>query len=93
MFHLGRSRGAAELKDFLSDFKGIVSSDRWCAYQIYDCRQLCWAHLPRNFRKLGLRGGKAAQFAVQGEKVCDRVGQGSGGRLPQEVNANANACF
>lgn len=73
VFHLGRSRGAEELKTFLGDFKGIVSSDRWCAYQIYDRRQLCWAHLPRNFRKLGLRGGKAAEFAVQGEKVCDRV--------------------
>jgi transposase len=73
VFHLGRSRGAEELKAFLSDFKGIASSDRWCAYQIYDRRQLCWAHLPRNFRKLGLRGGKAAEFAAEGEKVCDRV--------------------
>ena len=73
VFHLGRSRGAEELKAFLGDFKGIVSSDRWCAYQIYDRRQLCWAHLPRNFRKLGLRGGKAAEFAAKGEKVCDRV--------------------
>jgi len=73
VFHLGRSRGAEELKAFLGDFKGIASSDRWCAYQIYDRRQLCWAHLPRNFRKLGLRGGKAAEFAAKGEKVCDRV--------------------
>lgn len=73
VFHLGRSRGAEELKKFLGDFKGIASSDRWCAYQIYGRRQLCWAHLPRNFRKLGLRGGKAAEFAAQGEKVCDRV--------------------
>jgi transposase len=73
VFHLGRSRGAEELKGFLGDFKGIVSSDRWCAYQIYGRRQLCWAHLPRNFRKLGLRGGKAAEFAARGEKVCDRV--------------------
>lgn len=73
VFHLGRSRGAKELKEFLGDFDGIVSSDRWCAYQIYEKRQLCWAHLPRNFRKLGLRGGKAAEFAARGEKVCDRV--------------------
>src|SRR5688500_18336933 len=73
VFHLGRSRGAEERKEFLGDFKGIASSDRWCAYQIYGRRQLCWAHLPRNFRKLGLRGGKAAEFAAKGEKVCDRV--------------------
>ena len=73
MFHMGQSRGAQELKGFLGEFGGIVSSDRWCAYQIYDWRQLCWAHLIRNFRKLGLRGGKAAEFAAAGEKVCDQV--------------------
>ena len=73
VFHVGRSRGAKELKEFLGEFGGTVSSDRWCAYQIYEKRQLCWAHLPRNLRKLGLRGGKAAEFAAEGEKVCDRV--------------------
>jgi transposase len=74
LFHLGRSRGAEELRGFLgSAYAGIVSSDRWCAYQIYSKRQVCWAHLPRNFRKLGLRGGKAAEFAEQGEKICVRV--------------------
>lgn len=73
MFHMGQSRGAQELRRFLGEFGGIVSSDRWCAYQIYDWRQLCWAHLIRNFRKLGLRGGKAAEFAAAGEKVCDQV--------------------
>jgi transposase len=73
VFHVGASRGADELKGFLGDFDGTVSSDRWCAYQIYGKRQLCWAHLIRNFRKLGLRGGKAAEFASKGEAVCDRV--------------------
>jgi transposase len=73
VFRVTRGRGAKELEGLLGDFEGIVSSDRWCAYQIYRKRQLCWAHLVRNFRKLGLRGGKAAEFAAQGEQVCDRV--------------------
>jgi transposase len=74
LFHLGPSRGAKELKEFLgSTFKGIIVSDRWCAYQIYARRQLCWAHLIRNFRKLALRGGKAVEFAEQGEAACARV--------------------
>jgi transposase len=72
-FHIGRSRGKQELREFLGDFAGIVSSDRWCSYQACAKRQLCWAHLIRNFRKLGLRGGKAAEFAAEGEKICDRV--------------------
>src|SRR5215218_3898862 len=73
VFRVTRGRGKDELKALLGDFEGIVSSDRWCAYQTYGKRQLCWAHLARNFVKLGLRGGKAAEFAAECEKVCDRV--------------------
>lgn len=74
LFHLGASRGSEELRSFLGgDFKGIVSSDRWCAYRIYTLRQVCWAHLVRSFKRLGLRGGKAAKFAAQGEKICGLV--------------------
>jgi transposase len=73
-FHLGASRGAGELRGFLgSAYAGVVNSDRWCAYQIYPRRQVCWAHLPRNFRKLGLRGGEAEPFAKRGEVLCARV--------------------
>jgi transposase len=74
LFHLGSGRGAEELRRFLgSSFAGVISSDRWCAYQIYERRQLCWAHLTRNFRKLALRGGKAVPFAEQGEAACEEV--------------------
>jgi len=73
LFHLGSGRGSGELRRFLGDFAGVVSSDRWCAYQIYPRRQLCWAHLVRNFKKLALRGGKAVRFAQQGEAACARV--------------------
>lgn len=72
-FHLARSRGKTELKAFLGDYQGIVSSDRWCSYQACANRQLCWAHLLRNMAKLGLRGGKAAEFAAEGEALCARV--------------------
>jgi transposase len=74
LFHLGPGRGAEELRRFLgSDFPGVVNSDRWCAYQIYPRRQVCWAHLPRNFRKLALRGGEAARFGARGQVVCRQV--------------------
>jgi transposase len=72
-FHLAWSRGKTELKRFLGDYDGIVSSDRWCSYQACSNRQLCWAHLLRNFKKLALRGGKAVEFATEGEALCDRV--------------------
>jgi transposase len=74
LFHLGKSRGSEELRGFLGgDYKGIVSSDRWCAYRIYPLRQVCWAHLTRSFKRLGLRGGKAAEFAAKGERICTLV--------------------
>jgi transposase len=76
LFHLGAGRGSEELRRFLgSSFGGVVNSDRWCAYQMYERRQLCWAHLTRNFRKLALRGGKAVPFAERGEAACGRVFQ------------------
>lgn len=74
LFHLGASRGSEELRGFLgAAFPGIVSSDRWCAYQIYTRRQVCWAHLVRSFARLGLRGGKAAEYAGKGEQICREV--------------------
>lgn len=76
LFHLGTGRGTEELQRFLGAcFAGVVSSDRWCAYQMYQLRQLCWAHLTRNFRKLALRGGLAVPFAEEGEAVCGLVFQ------------------
>jgi transposase len=72
-FRIGRGRGKKELREFLGEFGGILSSDRWCSYQAYDKRQVCWAHLIRNCRKLVLRGGKAAEFGEAGEKLCEQV--------------------
>jgi transposase len=40
---------------------GILCSDRWCAYDQVELlqRQVCWAHLKRNWEKMLERGGKA----------------------------------
>jgi transposase len=43
------------------DFVGILCSDRWRVYDEWPVlqRQVCWAHLKRNWEKLVERGGKA----------------------------------
>jgi len=43
------------------DFKGILNSDRWSAYNWLDNRQrqLCWSHLPRDFQAFVERGGES----------------------------------
>ena len=44
-----------------SEFVGILCSDRWQAYDEWPLmrRQVCWAHLKRNWEKVVERGGKA----------------------------------
>ena len=60
MFLLRLSRGAAIVRELLKEtFSGVVGSDRWSAYSWIDPtqRQVCWAHLLRDFEALVLRGG------------------------------------
>ena len=45
------------------NFSGILLSDRYNAYLWVSRRQLCWAHLIRDFKKLIDAGGLAADFA------------------------------
>jgi transposase len=53
VFHIDRSRGSVVAKALIGeDFAGTLVSDRWSAYAWVDAsrRQLCWAHLIREFR-------------------------------------------
>ena len=55
LFRLDPSRGKAVARALLGpDWSGIVGSDRYAAYRYLplEQRQLCWAHLIREFRKL-----------------------------------------
>jgi transposase len=42
---------------------GVIVSDRWSAYQGIDLsrRQICWAHLKRDFQAMAEAGGKAGR--------------------------------
>jgi transposase len=56
-------RNLAALKRLVGEtMSGILCSDRWCVYDEWPVlrRQLCWAHLKRNWEKQAERGGKAA---------------------------------
>jgi transposase len=55
VFHIDRSRGAVVAQTLLGpDWAGIVGSDRFAAYRWLapTQRQVCWAHLKRDFQKL-----------------------------------------
>ncbi len=60
IFMIRKSRSKAVAKELLGqDFKGILCSDRYSAYNwiATEKRQLCWAHLERDFRKISERSG------------------------------------
>jgi transposase len=68
-FVITPSRGAAGLAALLGErIRGIVSSDRWSAYGRLKLgrRQLCWAHLKRDFQKLVDRGKAARDIGEMG---------------------------
>lgn len=55
--------------------RGWVCSDRWSAYGRLSpfCRQICWAHLKRDFQKLVDRGGAAAPLGRGLQGIVERV--------------------
>ena len=69
VFIIRSSRGAKSAKELLGDkFKGILNSDRWNGYSWISTtrRQLCWAHLKRDFQKIAERCGVSK---IIGEKL------------------------
>jgi transposase len=55
--------------------RGILCSDRWSAYDHVELlkRQVCWAHLKRNWEKMLERGGQAKVIAESCLRVQQRV--------------------
>jgi transposase len=63
LFLIHPRRNWEALKLLLGKLSGILVSDRWHVYDNWDCdvRQLCWAHVKRNWEKQIERGGKKAK--------------------------------
>jgi transposase len=55
--------------------QGFICSDRWSAYGRLSPfgRQVCWAHLRRDFQKLVDRGGPAARLGKKLQRIAGRV--------------------
>jgi transposase len=73
VFCIRTSRGAKVLKALLGEgYRAILSSDRAKAYNCYprSRRQLCWAHLRRDFQAMIDRGGAGAAV---GERLLEHA--------------------
>jgi transposase len=75
-FAIHARRSAAGLVALLgAEIQGILCSDRWAVYNCMPAerRQVCWAHLKRDFRKVIDRGGPSVAVGRRGLKVVKKV--------------------
>ena len=64
MVHAHRGQDAA--KKLLGTFAGVLNCDRWSGYNSFGgLRQLCWAHLKRDFQALSECKGLMGQIGVE----------------------------
>lgn len=76
VFAIHAQRGKAGFKNLLGKaVAGIVCSDRWSVYAVLSfCqRQLCWAHLKRDFQKFKELGGEGRKAGNAGLRAVKEI--------------------
>jgi transposase len=74
-FLIDKNRSAQVAKALLGTFCGVLVSDRWSAYNWVpvERRQLCWAHLIRQFVGFQDYGGKAKEYGCALETLAKEM--------------------
>jgi transposase len=74
-FAIAPDRHEDRAKALLADTQAIVTSDRWWAYAHLPLhrRQLCWAHLRRDFTAHAEGLAAEREFGLAGLELCERV--------------------
>jgi transposase len=68
VFMVATSRGSKVAKALLGEaFKGVLTTDRWAAYNWLNVslRQICWAHLKRDFQSWVDGGGPGGKLGIE----------------------------
>ena len=76
IFRICEDRHRDRLKELIGkDFGGIVGSDRWWAYDLFDpeSRQACWEHLKRDFFKHSEGLAEQKEFGTAGLALTKRL--------------------
>jgi transposase len=76
VFVIHAKRSALGLVALLgSEIQGILCSDRWSVYDRVPAerRQICWAHLKRDFQKIVDRGGSCIAVGRAGLQIVKKV--------------------
>jgi transposase len=75
-FVIHAKRGASGLTALLgAEIQGILCSDRWGPYNRVPerRRQICWAHLKRDFQKIVDKAGVSAGVGQAGQRIVKKV--------------------
>ena len=76
VFIIRKSRGRKVAEELLgANFNGILCSDRYSAYQWVPVhqRQICWAHLERDFRGISERSGTSNEIGLNLLEQTDKL--------------------
>jgi transposase len=75
LFLIHPRRNLDAMKLLLGRLSGILVSDRWKVYDDWDdeCRQVCWAHVKRNWDKQIERGGTAKALGERWQATQNAV--------------------
>src|SRR5450830_1895301 len=76
LFRIAADRHRREAQALLGEyFSGVACSDRWWAYDYLDAerRQLCWAHLVRDFTAHSEGLGAQKEFGAVGLEIAGRL--------------------
>jgi transposase len=65
VFALARTRARAAARELIGTFRGVLVTDRYGAYNaVTERRQVCWAHLMRDFQAMSERKGLAGRMGL-----------------------------
>jgi transposase len=75
LYVIHRRRGKDGFRALLGKVRGVLTTDRWHVYAtVKNCyRQICWAHLKRDFTPLAARAGEAGRLGEQALLITAEV--------------------
>jgi transposase len=73
VFLVHAKRSAVAARELLGDFAGILVTDRWSAYRGWMRRQICWAHLLRDFNFFAESKGTAGVIGKRLVRLTHKV--------------------
>lgn len=74
VFMIHSSRGQKAARTLLGRFSGVLNSDRWNGYCFYKhVRQICWAHLKRDFKAISESKGGLGQIGKELYALAQKI--------------------